>query len=292
MRALPVPRERQTRREAGAQSLRACDERAGSRVAERRGEEESLWRAAPRAPCPRPQKKRKGKVVYASMKVALGRRGSVGPSLPLLAALVAAIAALLLAYNASPARAADGNCSTNAGTTTCTFASTGSEQTFRVPDGVSTVRVVAIGAPGAVGLDGGNAGRGARVSGDLTGLTPGDALYVEVGGAPTGGGTCGNAACIGGFNGGGSSFFGGGGGGASDVRTVARDQSASLGSRLIVAGGGGGSGFGASLTCFDVQGGRGGDAGADGGAGDSCDNVPGGTGGKAGSQSAGGAGGF
>jgi hypothetical protein len=31
----PAPRERQTRREAGAQSLRACDERAGSRVAER-----------------------------------------------------------------------------------------------------------------------------------------------------------------------------------------------------------------------------------------------------------------
>jgi hypothetical protein len=42
----PVPRERQTRREAGAQSLRACEEeeRAGSLVAERRGEVESLWR--------------------------------------------------------------------------------------------------------------------------------------------------------------------------------------------------------------------------------------------------------
>ena len=50
----PVPREGQTRREAGAQNLRACDdERAGSRVAERRGgEEESLWRVAPSTSSP------------------------------------------------------------------------------------------------------------------------------------------------------------------------------------------------------------------------------------------------
>jgi hypothetical protein len=76
--------------------------------------------------------------VYASMKVALGRRGSVGPGLRMaaLVALVASIAALLLAYyGASPARA-EGDCSTTAaGTTTCTFASTGSEDTFVVPGG-------------------------------------------------------------------------------------------------------------------------------------------------------------
>src|SRR5688500_9449172 len=106
------------------------------------------------------------------MTVTLGRRGSVGSGLPLAAvvARVAAIAALLLAYDASPARAADGSCSTTRGTTTCTFASTGSEQIFTVPDGVSTIHVVATGAPGSLGDFGDSAGRGARVSGDLKGL--------------------------------------------------------------------------------------------------------------------------
>ena len=257
----------------------------------------SLWRVAPSTSRPRPHE-RKGKVVYASMKVALGRRDSVGPSLPLLAALVAlvaAIAALLLAYNASPARAADGSCSTNAGTTTCTFASTGSEQTFQVPPGVSSVQVVAIGAPGAQGVDDGSAGKGAQVSGALTGLTPLQTLYVEVGGAPTNtSGVCHpSAACTGGFNGGGSSrTYGGGGGGASDVRSQPRTVPlASNDSRLIVAGGGGGSASGQDCGFGTQPGGAGGDAGADGGTGSACDTIAGGTGGKAGTQSVGGLGG-
>jgi Glycine rich protein len=139
---------------------------------------------------------------------------------------------------------------------------------------VSTIHVVAAGAPGAVGLEGGSAGRGARVSGDLT-VAPGDTLYLNVGGAPTNVAvTCHPAAaCIGGFNGGGSSIFGGGGGGASDVRTVSRDQDGSLASRLIVAGGGGGSGLGA--TCIEtLSGGSGGAAGSDGGDGATCLTLP------------------
>ena len=69
-----------------------------------------------------------------------------------LVALVAAMAALLLlAYGASPAHAAGGSCSTTAGTTTCTFSPTGSEDTFEVPDGVSSLHVVATAAPDAVG---------------------------------------------------------------------------------------------------------------------------------------------
>jgi hypothetical protein len=198
-------------------------------------------------------------------------------------ALVAAMAALLLlAYNANPARAA-GSCATNSGTTTCTYGSTGAEDTFVVPKGVSTIHVVATGAPGAAGQQGGAAGRGAVVSGDLTGLTAGDTLYVNVGGAPIGGRATNCArdvACIGGFNGGGSAYvWGGGGGGASDVRTQPRTVPlASDDSRLIVAAGGGGGGSGDG-------GGKGGDAGTDGG-----DGSPG-TGGKAGTQSAGGAGG-
>ena len=225
-----------------------------------------------------------------------------------LVALVAALAVLLIAYGASPARAA-GSCSTTSGTTTCTFGPTGAEDTFQVPGGVSSVHVVATGAPGAVGQLGGTAGLGAEVSGELT-VTPGQTLYVNVGGAPTNvaAGTCfGGVACVGGFNGGGSSAAGGGGGGASDVRTVSRNQSGSLESRLIVAGGGGGSGEGKNCG-YPVypllSGGTGGHAGSDGG--DGADGAlcvdegrlgedpfytAGGTGGEAGNQSAGGLGG-
>jgi hypothetical protein len=210
-------------------------------------------------------------------------------------ALVAAL--LLLAYNANPAQAA-GDCSATSGTTTCTYVSTGAEDTFVVPAGVRSVHVVAIGAPGAVGsasgIEQGPAGLGAQVSGDLT-VTPGQTLYVEVGGAPTGSDNCfAGVDCIGGFNGGGSSgSFGGGGGGASDVRTVSRDQDGSLGSRLIVAAGGGGSGSSnfCDETVEDRTGGAGGDAGSDGGNGENCVATPGGTGGTAGTQSAGGDGG-
>jgi hypothetical protein len=143
----------------------------------------------------------------------------MGP-LVALVALVAALAALLLAYSgASPAHAA-GSCSTTSGTTTCTFSSTGSEDTFVVPARVSSIHVVATGAPGSGEANGGTGGRGAQVSADLT-VFPGQTLYVNVEGTPTGGN--------GGFNGGGSSgSFGGGGGGASDVRTISRDRNNTL----------------------------------------------------------------
>ena len=59
---------------------------------------------------------------------------------------------------------------------------------------MSRVDVVAGGAPGAAGdfypINGASpapGGAGAKVSGDLTGLTTGDTLYVNVGGRPTGG---------------------------------------------------------------------------------------------------------
>ena len=213
----------------------------------------------------------------------------------LIVVLGALSGALLLAQSATPVQAA-GSCETTSGTTTCTFSPTGSEDTFEVPDGVSSVQVVATGAPGAVGFTGGSAGRGARVSGDLT-VDPGQTLYVNVGGAPTGvapGADCYPLSlCIGGFNGGGGAGrYGGGGGGASDVREIPRAEAGSLASRLIVAGGGGGSAFGFdSEDCPWVLGGSGGDAGSDGGDGPTCRTVPGGTGGKAGGANAGGAGG-
>ena len=201
---------------------------------------------------------------------------------------------LLLALALGPAHAA-GTCTAATGTTMCTFSPTGAEDTFVVPDGVSSVHVVATGAPGAVGYNGGSAGRGARVSGDLT-VDPGQTLYVNVGGAPTGvapGADCYPLSlCIGGFNGGGGAGrYGGGGGGASDVREIPRAEAGSLASRLIVAGGGGGSAYGADPDCPGVRGGSGGDAGSDGGDGDTCRTIPGGTSGKAGGANAGGAGG-
>jgi hypothetical protein len=254
----------------------------------------------------------------------------LGALAALVVALVAAMGALLLlAYNANPAQAA-GSCSTTSGTTTCTYGSTGAEDTFVVPKGVSSVQVVATGAPGAKGgisvlFPGGSpapGGRGAVVSGDLTGLTTGDTLYVNVGGAPTGAGSAScypgrpdpkAVDCIGGFNGGngggsggagsGSLFGGGGGGGASDVRYVSRDRSGSLASRLIVAAGGGGGGVGGMcippLPPQFLLGGAGGAAGSELGGlnGKPCVldgggyRIDGGKGGKAGTQSAGGAGG-
>ena len=86
------------------------------------------------------------------------------------------------------------------------------------------------------------------VSGDLSvgagsAITPGETLYVAVGGTPT--------ESNGGFNGGGNGNANGrsgGGGGASDVRTCSRTSTScangvtSLLARLIVAAGSGGAG--------------------------------------------------
>ncbi len=153
-----------------------------------------------------------------------------------------------------------------------TFRSTGAEQTFTVPAGVSSVDIVAVGARGgSAGASFGPGGFGGIAAAVLP-VSPGQALYVEVGGnGGSGRGSAVNGA--GGFNGGGrGGAGGGGGGGASDVRTSPATAADSLASRVIVAGGGGGG--------ADSSGG--GNAGAPG---------PGPAGGGAGSQNSGGAGG-
>ncbi|MET8631093.1 Ig-like domain-containing protein [Kitasatospora sp. NPDC004669] len=179
---------------------------------------------------------------------------------------------------------AQGTCTVSGPTTTCTFAFTGAEQTFTVPNGVTQVDVTATGAGGGVEDNGVGGGRGAQVSGTLTGLSGGQTLYVEVGGTATGGSPCpGSAQCTGGFNGGGSTHFGGGGGGASDVRTQpSTTPLTTTDSRLIVAAGGGGAGWAGQCT-----GSLGGDAGQP-GANATCN---GGDGGGAGTSTHGGAGG-
>ncbi|HKP91389.1 MAG TPA: glycine-rich protein [Thermoleophilaceae bacterium] len=170
-----------------------------------------------------------------------------------------------------------------AATQTATFAynpSGNHEQTFVVPEGVTTLHVVAIGGSGgdasfAVG------GQGSRVTGDLS-VTPGQVLYVEVGGdgansaLSSGTGT-------GGFNGGanGGSFSGAspaaGGGGGSDLRFLTQTAPNSLASRLVVAAGGGGAADNAS----------GGPGGGDGTGASLCSN----SGGKTPTTAAGGDGG-
>ena len=146
-----------------------------------------------------------------------------------------------------------------------------------MPGGVTSIHVVAIGGAGGVG--GGNGGFGAKVTADLS-VTPGQTLYIEVGGTGKDSGAGGG----GGFNTGGAGGGGaGGGGGDTDVRTVPLASGLSPDLRLLVAGGGGGGG---------------GTAGGAGGAGGSAEEAgeegvaSGNQGGGGGSQIAGGGGGL
>lgn len=160
--------------------------------------------------------------------------------------VLTALCALAITASAAPAQAAFR-----------VFEPTGAEQKFVVPQGVGVVDVLAIGGTGGSGQFSG--GVGAEVTGVIS-VTPGQTLFIEVGGNGQSNGT-------GGFNGGGDGggftlaggAGGGGGGGASDVRLQSRIQPNTLESRVAVAaGGGGGGGLGAS------SGGKGGNAGAPG----------------------------
>ena len=119
------------------------------------------------------------------------------------------------------------------------FGYTGSFQRFEVPENITNLIIDCYGAQGGTwkNLANNYAGFGGYISTQLT-VTPGQILYVYVGGK-------GSFESSGGFNGGGHARLGGGidscdtsGGGASDVRTFLNDIS----SRLVVAGGGGGAG--------------------------------------------------
>ena len=180
-----------------------------------------------------------------------------------------------------------------------TFNYTGSEQTWMVPAGVTSITVDLAGASGGNGSSNYNSttdagGAGGRVQGVLN-VTPGQTLYIEVGGQ----GVSGDLTNIppGGFNGGGAgdggydfffgaSFTGGGGGGASDIRSGGN----ALSNRAVVAGGGGGAGYNYFACCdYDKGGPGGGNTGGDG----YSDQIQSGAywSGFGGSQSAGGAGG-
>ncbi|WP_051221335.1 glycine-rich protein [Conexibacter woesei] len=182
-------------------------------------------------------------------------------------AIVCAAAALIVlpaaAGTASAAPALPDGCTLGtARVVTCTYASTGAEQTFAVPDGVASIDVHATGGHGGQypGIASGGAAGAVEVDG--LAVTPGATLYVEVGGvgvpAP-----CGGRQTPGGWNGGGAGGDdawgmnctnkrinpspGFSGGGATDLRTTARGSGVPLTGdpatdpRLLVAAGGGGA---------------------------------------------------
>jgi hypothetical protein len=212
----------------------------------------------------------------------------------MLASVAFGVSGAVLVAPSRAAAALPPECVQVAATVSCSYAPTGAEQQFAVPAGVTNVHVTAIGGAGAASTfmggptGGGLGGHGGLVSAGLP-VTPGQSLFVEVGGS--------GSAAAGGFNGGGdASYDGGGGGGASDVRacSIAAESCPgdgdTLDSRLLVAAGGGGAG-----GSGDSPGGAGGDAGSSpqaGAAGGSSPDTSGGSGGGAGSESAGGIGGI
>ena len=169
-----------------------------------------------------------------------------------------------------------------------TFSSTGGEQCYIVPSGVSELAVTAVGGAGAgAGMPGGS---GAVVRGMLA-VTPGETLYVEVGAN----GVVQGLTAFGG-GGWGGPFLGGAGGGASDLRTCSSTASScpgggsSLDSRLLVAGGGGGAGIGFGTGGAGGAAGLNAGAGAPGQSGTEFDaSAQGGSGGGGGTAAAGGA---
>lgn len=97
------------------------------------------------------------------------------------------------------------------GINTQTFSYTGAIQQFIVPNRVTTIQVNAIGAKGGTGARGQVGGAGANITSTIN-VTPGQVLYIVVGGFPGQ-----SATAKYGFagNGGSSTNFGGAGGGLS-----------------------------------------------------------------------------
>lgn len=119
------------------------------------------------------------------------------------------------------------------GINTQVFSYTGAIQQFIVPNRVTSIQVSAIGAKGGTGARGQVGGGGANITTTLS-VTPGQVLYVVVGGHP---GQSATAKYGFGGDGGAGTNYGGAGGGLSGVFTSA---SPAIANALIIAGGGGG----------------------------------------------------
>lgn len=131
-------------------------------------------------------------------------------------------------------------------TVTLTFDFTGSYQTFKVPPGVTAIRMYAGGAQGGLAVStpaldtegAGNYVQDGTSPSVWTPVIPGEVLRIYVGGRPAQPSSS-SVPGAGGFNGGGAGGNGaGGGGGASDIRRTPY----TLADRLMAGGGGGGWG--------------------------------------------------
>ena len=129
--------------------------------------------------------------------------------------------------------------------TTYSYKYTGALQKFIVPNRVTSIQVNAIGAKGGTGGGGEPGGAGANITTTIN-VTPGQVLYVVVGGFPGQ-----SATAKYGFGGSGGmdnsgSYYGGAGGGLSGLFNTSTPSTSSA---LVVAGGGGGgSGTGSTVT--------------------------------------------
>ena len=132
------------------------------------------------------------------------------------------------------------------------FQYTGGIQKFIVPNRVTSIQVSAIGAKGGSGARGQAGGGGANITTTLN-VTPGQVLYIVVGGDP---GQSSTPAYGFGGSGGAGTYYGGAGGGLSGVFTSSSPANANA---LVVAGGGGG-GAGNALD-FNYSGGNAGNNG-------------------------------
>lgn len=119
------------------------------------------------------------------------------------------------------------------GINTQTFSYTGGLQQFIVPNRVTSIQVTAIGAKGGTGARGQVGGAGANITTTLN-VTPGQILYIVVGGHP---GQSATAKYGFGGSGGTGTNYGGAGGGLSGVFT---SVSPAIANALVIAGGGGG----------------------------------------------------
>jgi Concanavalin A-like lectin/glucanases superfamily/Glycine rich protein len=113
------------------------------------------------------------------------------------------------------------------------FQYTGDIQKFIVPNRVTSIQINAIGAKGGTGARGQAGGAGANITTTLN-VTPGQVLYIVVGGFP---GQSTTPAYGFGGSGGAGTYYGGAGGGLSGVFTSSSPANANA---LVVAGGGGG----------------------------------------------------
>ena len=178
------------------------------------------------------------------------RRRRLGFAASTLGLATTSLALVALAAPAANAASPDHSCEVVGNSIACTdtYTFADAEETYVVPDGITSLAVFLVGAPGA-----GWGGRGAAVYAGSLPVSPSDTFFVAVGG------NGGSSAAP--FNGGGYSSVGLSGGGATDVRTVSAsgDTAASLASRILVAGGGGSGGDGGAGSPYN-----GGDAGFDG----------------------------